>query len=318
MPFYAVVSGKNPGIYTNWDDCREQITNYPGAWYKKFKTEHEADKCMKSKDIALRSSGLAAYTPQKIADYSVPIWASRNTAKYSSPDTFSVNLRTNKTEEKYDKKKRCYDKCPDYYTVKVPGLYDRMNYIEKNATSLYTSNWLHAIHTNQIYVPPLIEDYEGFIDVYIDGAVSRKRGVKPRGGIGVWFNHEHPLNVTAPIEGVVSPINAEIQAATRAIQQAAAAGLTRLNIHTDSLYLVKSITEWIKMWKRNHWQTNTGKTVKYRGALERLSHIKGCMEAVRWIHIKSHQGNEGNECADTLARNGVNIHGINKYSAYSV
>lgn len=75
----------------------------------------------------------------------------------------------------------------------MPPYFDYWGNTSNPMPYTFDSNWLHAIHTNQIYVPPLIEDYEGFIDVYIDGAVSRKRGVKPRGGIGVWFNHEHPL-----------------------------------------------------------------------------------------------------------------------------
>lgn len=40
--YYVVWEGMEPGIYDNWDDCREQIEHYPGAKYKSFKTKEEA------------------------------------------------------------------------------------------------------------------------------------------------------------------------------------------------------------------------------------------------------------------------------------
>lgn len=41
--FYAVKVGKTPGIYRNWDDCKAMVFEYPGAIYKSFKTEAEAE-----------------------------------------------------------------------------------------------------------------------------------------------------------------------------------------------------------------------------------------------------------------------------------
>ena len=40
--FYAVRIGKKPGIYTNWNECQEQIKGYPGAIFKSFLTLEEA------------------------------------------------------------------------------------------------------------------------------------------------------------------------------------------------------------------------------------------------------------------------------------
>ncbi|KAG8170263.1 hypothetical protein KVR01_001008 [Diaporthe batatas] len=37
-PFYAVARGRQPGIYHNWDDCREQVDGFSDARYKKFPT----------------------------------------------------------------------------------------------------------------------------------------------------------------------------------------------------------------------------------------------------------------------------------------
>lgn len=40
--FYAVRKGVTPGIYTTWDETKEQIHGFSGASYKKFSTEEEA------------------------------------------------------------------------------------------------------------------------------------------------------------------------------------------------------------------------------------------------------------------------------------
>lgn len=44
--FYCVFKGFKPGVYTTWDEAKEQVNGYPGAVYKSFKTEEEAKKWM--------------------------------------------------------------------------------------------------------------------------------------------------------------------------------------------------------------------------------------------------------------------------------
>ena len=40
--FYAVKQGRIPGIYTSWEECKEQVHGYPDAAYKGFATREEA------------------------------------------------------------------------------------------------------------------------------------------------------------------------------------------------------------------------------------------------------------------------------------
>ncbi len=44
--FYAVRCGKKTGIYTSWDECRENVHGYKGAEYKSFTTMAEAEAFM--------------------------------------------------------------------------------------------------------------------------------------------------------------------------------------------------------------------------------------------------------------------------------
>ena len=43
MHFYSVARGRNIGIYTSFNDCYQQIYNFNGAIYKKFKSEKDAE-----------------------------------------------------------------------------------------------------------------------------------------------------------------------------------------------------------------------------------------------------------------------------------
>lgn len=46
--FYAVKTGRNPGIYRTWNECKENIQGYPSARYKGFLTEEEAIEYMEA------------------------------------------------------------------------------------------------------------------------------------------------------------------------------------------------------------------------------------------------------------------------------
>ena len=41
--FYAVLKGKNPGIYTTWKETETEVKGFSGAVYKSFVTKNEAE-----------------------------------------------------------------------------------------------------------------------------------------------------------------------------------------------------------------------------------------------------------------------------------
>jgi len=49
--YYAVAKGKTPGIYSTWDECKNETTGYKGAIFKKFKTEEEANEFIKENTV---------------------------------------------------------------------------------------------------------------------------------------------------------------------------------------------------------------------------------------------------------------------------
>lgn len=59
--FYAVRKGRRNGIFSTWEECKEQIDGYSGASYKSFKTEEEAKDFLKYEESKTDLSGLCAY-----------------------------------------------------------------------------------------------------------------------------------------------------------------------------------------------------------------------------------------------------------------
>ena len=45
--YYVVWQGKTPGIYTDWDKCKEQVAGVQGAQYKAFDTMAEAEQAIR-------------------------------------------------------------------------------------------------------------------------------------------------------------------------------------------------------------------------------------------------------------------------------
>lgn len=88
--------------------------------------------------------------------------------------------------------------------------------------------------------------------------------------------------------------------------RAAIAGLTTLKepceieLFTDSEYVRKGISEWIKGWKARGWQTREKTPVK-NGDLWRALDAATTGHRIQWRWVKGHAGNLHNERCDTLA-----------------
>jgi ribonuclease HI len=94
----------------------------------------------------------------------------------------------------------------------------------------------------------------------------------------------------------------ELMAAIQALET-----LTRpcqVELHTDSQYVMKGISEWIHNWKRRGWRTADNKPVKNDDLWRRLDEARS-RHNVQWRWVKGHAGHEHNERADALAGQGL-------------
>lgn len=75
---------------------------------------------------------------------------------------------------------------------------------------------------------------------------------------------------------------------------------SEIEIYTDSEYLMKGITIWIKNWQKNNWKTKDKKDVLNKDLwlllLEETSKRK-----VEWKKVTGHSGDKWNERCDEIA-----------------
>ncbi len=78
----------------------------------------------------------------------------------------------------------------------------------------------------------------------------------------------------------------------------------KIELHTDSKYVMQGITEWMRGWKARGWLTSDKKPVKNADLWQRLDAAR-LRHDVKWRWVKGHAGHELNERADQLANRGV-------------
>ncbi len=78
----------------------------------------------------------------------------------------------------------------------------------------------------------------------------------------------------------------------------------RVEIYTDSQYVLKGMTEWIHGWQRKGWKTADNKPVKNADLWQRLLDAAK-PHTLDWHWVKGHAGHPENERADSLARGAI-------------
>lgn len=156
------------------------------------------------------------------------------------------------------------------------------------------------------------QDAKGFVHVYTDGSCEGNGKYTAAAGLGVYYGENHEMNVAEPVIGKPTNNAGEIQAAIRAIQDAQKCEIKRLNIFTDSQFLINSVCKWMSSWKRKDWKLATGKKVVNERDFKHLDQLieSGDM-AIKWSYIPAHSGHPGNEAADKLAKVGASLYRSN-------
>ncbi|NKX93029.1 ribonuclease HI [Sanguibacter hominis ATCC BAA-789] len=137
------------------------------------------------------------------------------------------------------------------------------------------------------------------VEMWTDGACKGNPGP---GGWGAWMRaggHErelwggeaHTTNNRMELMAVIQGL----RALNRACQ---------VTLHVDSSYVMNGMTKWLAGWKRNGWRTGDKKPVKNQELWQELE-AEVARHDVRWVWVKGHAGDPGNERADQLANRGV-------------
>ncbi len=137
------------------------------------------------------------------------------------------------------------------------------------------------------------------VEIYTDGACSGNPGPGGWGAILRFKGVEKELK-----GGEVQTTNnrMEMMAVLSALN-----ALTRscaIDLYTDSEYVKKGMTEWLRGWKARGWKTADKKPVKNDDLWKALDEA-AARHKVSWHWVKGHAGHPENERADALAREGI-------------
>lgn len=135
--------------------------------------------------------------------------------------------------------------------------------------------------------------------LYTDGACSGNPGP---GGWGAVLRYGDAVRELHGGENPTTNNRMELMAAIEGLES-----LTRpctVDLFTDSEYVRKGITEWMKGWKARGWQTADKKPVKNQDLWQRLDQA-ATRHQIAWHWVKGHAGIPDNERADALARMGA-------------
>jgi ribonuclease HI len=137
------------------------------------------------------------------------------------------------------------------------------------------------------------------VNIYTDGACKGNPG---RGGWGALLEWDGQEREIFGGEAETTNNRMELTAVIEAL--GALKRPSRVMLHTDSQYVQKGITEWIRGWKARGWRTASKEPVKNVDLWKLLDEaVKG--HDIDWIWVKGHAGHDGNERADALANKGV-------------
>ncbi len=135
--------------------------------------------------------------------------------------------------------------------------------------------------------------------IYTDGACKGNPGPGGWGALLSWNGHEREI---CGGEARTTNNRMELLAAVRALQ--ALKKPSNVELYTDSQYVQKGMSSWLRKWKAAGRLESGRNKVKNADLWKELDAIAS-VHRVNWRWVEGHSGIDGNERADELARKGM-------------
>lgn len=145
--------------------------------------------------------------------------------------------------------------------------------------------------------------------VFTDGSFVKHSN---KCGYGVYFPNGEFENLSRRFKREpLTNQRAELYAIYKAIKAVQKKSLDfPIKIYTDSEYSIKSLTIWIKDWKKKNWKSSTGKDVMNQDLIKKIDTIMlKHIGKIEFQHVRAHTGKKdfesiNNDIVDKLAKEG--------------
>ncbi|RUR12159.1 ribonuclease HI [Legionella sp. km772] len=137
------------------------------------------------------------------------------------------------------------------------------------------------------------------VKIYTDGACKGNPGP---GGWGVLLRYNEVEKTLHGGEPLTTNNRMELMAAIKGLE-----ALTRsctVDLYTDSQYLRKGMSEWMRQWKLNGWKNSKKEPVKNADLWQLLDELAK-KHSITWHWVKGHSGHIENDLVDALANKGI-------------
>ena len=139
------------------------------------------------------------------------------------------------------------------------------------------------------------------IEIYTDGSCLTNPG---NGGWAAIIKEDRKIKKISGNEKNTTNNRMELLAPINALKEMNTS--SQITIYTDSQYVKLGITEWIKKWIINNWQTSKKEDVKNKDLWVELYNLNKSLN-VNWNWVKAHAGNPMNEEVDLMAKKAANL-----------
>lgn len=139
------------------------------------------------------------------------------------------------------------------------------------------------------------------VEIWTDGACKGNPGL---GGWGALLRHGTYEKSICGGEADTTNNRMELMAVIEALRVLKRP--CQVRVHTDSQYVQKGMNEWLSGWKARGWRTADKKPVKNADLWQELDKLSAQHE-LSWLWVRGHAGDPGNERADQLANEGVEV-----------
>lgn len=271
--FYAVRKGINPGVYTSWDECSANVKGFPGAEYKSFSSEDDANSYMNAQ------AQIASATD-----------ASRNSKKSSGATVVNEPVLSDSEFDALQNTAQSHLAFLKDNGLILDSLYDQaVRQIDTNIRIRKERQVLMQQRGNK----PL----PGHVDIFVDGSYNKATNEY---GYGVYMTDGEKERILYGrgncMEGG-NNIEGEVVAAKKGVE------LAGLNPSYTSMTIYHDY-QGIGSWADKDWQANKAYNRAYVRFVEQVRE-RGV--DINFVHVDGHTGVDGNEYVDKLAKIGCGI-----------
>jgi ribonuclease HI len=133
------------------------------------------------------------------------------------------------------------------------------------------------------------------IYIFTDGACSGNPGPGGWAALMRWNGHEKELT-----GGAAETTNNRMEMTAVIMALESIKKPSRVELYSDSKYVLQGITEWVAGWKARGWKTADKKPVKNQDLWERIDSLITPHD-MHYHWVRGHDGHEENERVDKLA-----------------